>query len=195
MSIERFGNHWFGLLLLGLSLPLVAAQKPAGVISGNPYQKWIDEDARYIITDQEAADFKRLTSDPQRDDFIVTFWERRNPTPGAPKNSFKEEHCRRLAYTNTHYAATVAGYKTDRGRIYILYGPPDAVDKHFSAAAPEKPVVGSKDGAIPFDWELWHYLYIEGLGKDVAFKFVDTCGCGEYRMPIRMDELRKYSPK
>jgi GWxTD domain-containing protein len=120
MSIEHLGNRWFGLLLLALSLPVVAAQKPAGVISGNPYQKWIDEDARYIITDQEAADFKKLTSDPQRDDFIVTFWERRNPTPGAPRNSFKEEQYRRLAYANTHYAHSAAGYKTDRGRIYIL---------------------------------------------------------------------------
>jgi len=195
MSIERLGNRWFGLLLLALSLPVVAAQKPASVISGNPYQKWIDEDARYIITDQEAADFKTLTSDRQRDDFIGTFWEQRNPNPGAARNSFKEEHCHRLAYANAHYAATVAGYKTDRGRVYIMYGPPDAVDKHFSAAVSEKPVVGSKDGAIPFDWELWHYSNIEGLGKDLAFRFVDSCGCGEYRMAVDKDELRKYSPK
>ena len=76
-----------------------------------------------------------------------------------------------------------------------MYGPPDAVDKHFSAAASEKPVVGSKDGTIPFDWELWRYSYIDGLGKDLTFKFVDTCGCGEYHMAIDKDELRRYAPK
>ena len=194
MSIKRIGNRWFGLLLPALSVPVVA-QKTASVISGNPYQKWIDEDARYIITDQEAADFKTLTSDRQRDDFIATFWEGRNPSPGAPRNSFKEEHYRRLAYANTPYAATVAGYKTDRGRIYIMYGPPDVVDKHFSAAGSEKSIAGSKDGAIPFDWELWHYSNIEGLGKDLTFRFVDSCGCGQYRMAVDKDELRKYWPK
>jgi len=198
MSFERLRARWFGLLLIALCLPGAGVQRPAGnltISDSKPYQKWIDEDVRYIVTDQEAADFKKLTSDQQRDDFIVSFWERRNPNPGAAKNSFKEEHYRRLAYANTHFAAGAPGYRTDRGRIYIMCGPPDNVDQHFSAAGSEKPVAGTKDGAIPFDWELWHYRYIEGLGKDVTFKFVDTCGCGEYQMAVDKDELRKYRPR
>ena len=86
------------------------------------YRKWLDEDVHWIITDQERSDFQKLSTDKQRDDFVVAFWEHRNPNPGSPTNKFKEEHYRRLAYANTHFAAGVPGWKTDGGRTYILYG-------------------------------------------------------------------------
>ncbi len=106
------------------------------------YQKWLDEDVRYIITDQERADFKKLTTDDKRDKFVEAFWERRNPTPKSSENPFKEEHYHRIAYTNTHFAASVAGYRTDRGRFYIMYGPPDSIDSKSALAPPT---------------ETWHY--------------------------------------
>ncbi len=131
------------------------------------YQSWLDQDVRYIIADQERADFKKLTTDDQRDKFIEDFWNRRNPTPQSSENPFKEEHYRRIAYTNTHFAANVPGWKTDRGRFYIMYGPPDSIDSK-SALAPRT--------------ETWHYWLVEGIGQNVVLTFTDKCGCGKYEL-------------
>ena len=76
-------------------------------------------DDAYIITDQERAAFKSLTTDEEREHFIEQFWLRRDPTPGTVENEFKEEHYRRIAYANEHYASSIPGWKTDRVRIYI----------------------------------------------------------------------------
>lgn len=186
-----------GAFVVLLLAPYTIAQDkgtPNQVLSPR-YQKWLDEDVRYIITDQERAEFAKLSSDQRRDAFVVAFWEHRNPNPGAEENIFKEEHYRRLAYANIHFAANVTGYKTDRGRIYIMYGPPTSVDRHYSAAGSEKAsdLVGAH--AIPYDWELWRYRYIEGIGQDIAIKFVDTCGCGQFQLPVEKDDLKKYAPK
>jgi hypothetical protein len=73
MKFEYPGNRWAGLLLIALCLPLAAAQNPArtlSIIDRKPYQKWLNEDVRYIITDQERADFKKLTTEQQCDSFI-----------------------------------------------------------------------------------------------------------------------------
>jgi len=128
------------------------------------YEKWPDEDVRWIITDKERTEYLKLKTDQQRDSFIEAFWERRNPEPGSRKNRFKEEHYRRIAYANTHFAATVAGWKTDRGHIYILYGPPEEID-----SAP--------DGSWPS--QLWRYRLD---GESLAFHFVDSCACGDYKL-------------
>jgi len=77
-----------------------------------------------MITGQERADFVKLSTDKQRDEFVVVFWERHNPTPGSSQNQFKEQHYRRLACANTHFAASMPGWKTDRRRMYIPYGAP-----------------------------------------------------------------------
>lgn len=150
-------------LLLSVGLPILAAQVRAQPLYSGAataqtavtpnysaiYRKWLDEDVRYIISDEERSDFNKATTDGQRDKFVEEFWERRNPDPGSSENKFKEEHYRRLAYANQHFAARAAGYRTDRGRIYILYGPPKAVERHYSAAGSE--TVGSitTAGAIP----------------------------------------------
>ena len=134
-SVARGNGVWLGLFLASICFWAFFAnaqdRDPAPQSSqgwSDPsvkeiYKKWLSEDVRWIITDQERADFKRLSTDKQRDDFVVAFWERRNPIPGSSENKFKEEHYRRLAYANTHFAAGVPGWKTDRGRRYILYGP------------------------------------------------------------------------
>ena len=97
-----------------------------------PYKKWLNEDVVYIITDEERAAFKRLQTDEEREQFIEQFWLRRDPTPDTVENEFKEEHYRRIAYANEHYASGIPGWKTDRGRIYIMYGPPDEIESHPS---------------------------------------------------------------
>ena len=90
-----------------------------------PYKTWLNEDVAWIITDQERAAFKSLSNDEERDAFIEQFWLRRNPNPDSPENEFREEHYRRIAYANEHFAAGKPGWKTDRGHIYIAFGKPD----------------------------------------------------------------------
>ena len=104
-----------------------------------PYKKWLNEDVAYIITDEERQAFKRLATDEEREQFIEQFWLRRDPTPDTVENEFKEEHYRRIAYANEHFASGIPGWKTDRGRIYITYGPPDEIEEHSSGGTYERP--------------------------------------------------------
>jgi GWxTD domain-containing protein len=186
-----------GLISLVLVTSFAATQDrdAEAQVLPSAYRKWLDEDARYLTSDEERAEFRGLKTDQQRDKFIEDFWERRNPNPGSTENKFKEEHYRRITYTNEHFAANVPGWKTDRGRTYIRYGAPDEIEQHFSAAGSKKASDLFGVGAIPYDWELWHYRYIEGIGKHVALEFVDTCGCGRYEIPTPNEALNKYKPR
>ena len=160
------------------------------------WQKYLNQDLRYLITDQERAAFYELGNDHQRDEFIEDFWERHNPYPQLKENLFKEEHYLRIGYTNKKFGnPQLAGWKTDRGHIYILYGPPDWIEQHFSDAASRRAEDLAGDQAIPYDWEVWHYQYIKDVGKDPFFIFVDKCACGRYEIPVGKDELNKYKPK
>ncbi len=147
--------------------PKAGAKQPEtdgslGPIS-NAYYKWLNEDVAYIIDQAERAAFLGLTTNNERDKFIEQFWERRNPTPGAP-GKFKEEHYRRLAYANEHFASGVPGWKTDRGHVYILYGPPDELEVH------------------PHRTEIWLYHHVKGVGDNTAITFVDSTGRGDFRL-------------
>ncbi len=104
-----------------------------------PQQKWLNEDVVYIITDEERNAFKELNTDEQREQFAEQFWLRRDPTPDTVENEYKQEHYRRIAYANQHFASTAPGWKTDRGRIYITFGPPDEIDAHPSGGAYRRP--------------------------------------------------------
>ncbi len=97
-----------------------------------PWKKWLNEDVVYIITDEEKKAFSRLRTDEERQSFVESFWLRRDPTPDTEENEYKEEHYRRIAYANDHYASGIPGWKTDRGMIYIKYGPADEIDSHPS---------------------------------------------------------------
>jgi len=152
------------------------------------YKKWLDEDVVYIITDEERAAFKQLSNDEERDNFIEAFWQRRDPTPDTEENEYKEEHYRRIAYANEHFAAGVPGWKTDRGRIYIMYGPPDEIDAHPSGGSYERPMEEGGGETSTFPFEDWRYRYIEGIGQEVIIEFVDTCMCGEYHMTLDRSE-------
>lgn len=153
-----------------------------------PYKKWLDEDVVYIITPEERAAFKQLSNDEERDNFIEAFWQRRDPTPDTEENEFKEEHYRRIAYANEHFAAGVPGWKTDRGRMYIVYGPPDEIESHPSGGTYERPIEEGGGETSTFPFEDWRYRYIEGIGQEIIMEFVDTCMCGEYHMTIDRSE-------
>src|SRR6185503_9333012 len=96
----------------------------------SPYKRWMDEEVGWIITDDERAAWKRLQTDDERQTWIESFWLRRDPTPDTEENEYKEEHYRRIQWANDRYASGIPGWKTDRGMIYIKYGPPDDIDSH-----------------------------------------------------------------
>jgi GWxTD domain-containing protein len=152
------------------------------------YKKWLDEDVVYIITDEERAAFKQLSNDEERDNFIESFWKRRDPTPDTEENEFKEEHYQRIAYANEHFAAGVPGWKTDRGHIYIVYGKPDEIDAHPSGGTYERPMDEGGGETSTYPFETWRYRYLEGIGQEVMIEFVDPCMCGEYHMTIDRSE-------
>ena len=152
------------------------------------YKKWLDEDVVYIITDEERAAFKQLSNDEERDNFIEAFWQRRDPTPDTEENEYKEEHYQRIAYANEHFAAGVPGWKTDRGRIYIVFGKPDETDSHPSGGSYERPMEEGGGETSTFPFEDWRYRYIEGIGQEVIIEFVDTCMCGEFHMTLDRSE-------
>ena len=160
------------------------------------YRKWLDEDVRWIITDEERSAFMQLSNDEERDQFIEAFWQRRDPTPDTEENEFKEEHYRRIAYANEHYAAGIPGWKSDRGRMYIVFGPPDEIDSHPSGGSYERPMEEGGGETSTFPFETWRYRYIEGIGQEVMIEFVDTCMCGDYHMTMDRSEkdALKYTP-
>ena len=157
-----------------------------------PYRKWLNEDVLYIITDEERTAFKRFSTDEEREQFIEQFWLRRDPTPDSQENEFKEEHYRRIAYANERYASGIPGWKTDRGRIYITFGPPDENESHPSGGTYERPFEEGGGTTSTFPFEKWRYRWIEGIGSDIIIEFVDTTMTGEYRMtmdPTEKDAL------
>jgi GWxTD domain-containing protein len=154
----------------------------------SPYRKWLNEDVTYIITDEERSAFKRLQTDEEREQFIESFWLRRDPTPDTIENEFKEEHYRRIAYANEHYASGIPGWKTDRGRIYIVYGPPDEIDDHSSGGTYERPIEEGGGTTSTYPFQDWRYRYIEGIGNNVIIEFVDPTMSGEFHMTMDASE-------
>ena len=152
------------------------------------YKKWVDEDVRWIITDQELQAFKSLGNDEERDQFIEQFWLRRNPNPDSPENEYREEHYARIAYANEHFAAGKPGWRTDRGHIYIAYGKADSIDSHPSGGEYDRPMEEGGGTTSTFPFEVWHYRYLDGIGDNVDIEFVDTCMCGDYHMTIDRSE-------
>ncbi len=153
-----------------------------------PYKKWLNEDVGYIITDEERQAFKRLATDDERQTFIEGFWLRRDPTPDTEENEFKEEHYRRIEYANEHYASGIPGWKTDRGRIYITFGPADEVNSHPSGGSYNRPYEEGGGTTSTYPFETWRYRYIDGIGTNIEIEFVDTTMSGEYRMTMDPSE-------
>ncbi len=176
-----------------LKRPLTEKQKKANAKAlrqelSKTYKKWLDEDVRWIITDEERSAFMQLSNDEERDQFIEAFWQRRDPTPDTEENEFKEEHYRRMAYANEHFAAGIPGWKTDRGRMYIVFGPPDEIESHPSGGTYQRPMEEGGGTTSTFPFEDWRYRYIEGIGQEVIIEFVDSCMCGDYHMTMDRSE-------
>jgi GWxTD domain-containing protein len=173
-----------------------ATAKALKIELSKTYRKWLDEDVRWIITDEEKSAFMQLSNDEERDQFIEAFWQRRDPTPDTEENEFKEEHYRRIAYANEHYPAGIPGWKTDRGRTYIVFGPADEIDSHPSGGSYERPMEEGGGETSTFPFETWRYRYLEGIGQEVIIEFVDTCMCGDYHMTMDRSEkdALKYTP-
>jgi GWxTD domain-containing protein len=179
-----------------LKRPLTDKQKKANAKAlkqelGSTYKKWLNEDVRWIITPEELSAFKQLSNDEERDQFIEQFWLRRDPTPDTVENEYKEEHYRRIAYANEHFAAGKPGWMTDRGRIYIVFGPADEIEAHPSGGQYNRPIEEGGGETSTYPFETWRYRYIEGLGshsQEVMIEFVDTCMCNDYHMTIDANE-------
>jgi GWxTD domain-containing protein len=152
------------------------------------YKTWLNQEVPYIITDEERKAFLSLSNDEERDSFIEAFWQRRNPNPDSPENEYREEHYRRIAYANEHFAAGKPGWKTDRGHIYIAFGAADDIDSHPSGGLYERTPEEGGGSTTTFPFEIWHYRYIEGIGENIDIEFVDTCQCGDYHFTIDRSE-------
>ena len=155
------------------------------------YKRWLDEDVRWIIMDEEMQAFKQFSNDEERDQFIEQFWLRRDPTPDTVENEYKEEHYRRMAYANERFAAGKPGWKTDRGRIYVIFGPADQIDSHPSGGMYQRPMEEGGGSTSTFPFETWRYRYLDlpgGGQQEVEIEFVDTCMCGDYHMTIDRSE-------
>lgn len=165
-----------------------AAQKAVRQELKGAYKTWLDQDVAYIISDEERKAFKNLSNDEEREAFIEQFWRRRNPNPDSPDNEYREEHYRRIAYANEHFAAGKPGWKTDRGHIYIAFGKPDSIESHPSGGAYTRPMDEGGGETATFPFEVWHYRYLEGIGENIDIEFVDTCMCGDYHFTIDRGE-------
>jgi GWxTD domain-containing protein len=150
----------------------------------NSYKQWLTEDVTYIISPEERNAFLQLDTNEEREQFIEQFWLRRSSNPDLPDNDFKEEHYRRIAYANEHYASGIPGWKTDRGRMYIMWGPADEVDSHPTGGTYDRPMEEGGGSTTTYPWETWRWRYLEGIGENVILEFVDPTGSGEYHLTM-----------
>ncbi|HEX9630769.1 MAG TPA: GWxTD domain-containing protein [Pyrinomonadaceae bacterium] len=146
------------------------------------YKDWLDKDVTYIITDEERKAFKKLATDDEREKFIEEFWRRRDPDPDTDENEFKEEYYERIAYANEHFASGIPGWRSDRGRIWIMYGKPDERETHPSGGPYDRPSYEGGGMTTTYPFEQWFYRYLPGVGSGIEIEFVDPTGSGEYRI-------------
>src|SRR5205823_12904584 len=167
-----------GLLVLTVVFSLLAfpAQKSTPKNDEDFFKRWLDEDAVYIITKDELTAAKRLTTPEEKEAFIKTFWERRDPTPGTVENEYRDEHYRRVAVANERYTEATIGWRTDRGKMYIRFGQPDNIE-HNDSAGSTTMRSGENHMLVPF--ETWEYRNLPGIGY-VKLTFVDRKMNGNY---------------
>lgn len=152
------------------------------------YKKWLDQDVVYIISSEERSAFLHLSTNEEREQFIEQFWQRRNPDPDSVENTFKEEHYRRIAYANERFASGIPGWKTDRGKIYIMWGPADEIESHPSGGSYDRPAQEGGGQTSTYPFEQWRYRYLEGIGNDIILEFVDPSMSGEFHLTMDPSE-------
>lgn len=197
-SIVR--NFFLSLLAVGIGVAVVTPataqppdkDKPSQDVSEkvrkvkeekrDVYKKWLDNDVAPIITDAEKKAFKALATDEERENFIETFWRRRDPNPDTEENEYREEYYERVAYANEHFSSGLPGWKSDRGRIYIAWGKPDSIESHPSGGAYNRPSYEGGGVITAYPFEIWFYRHLDGVGDGLEIEFVDPTGTGEYRL-------------
>src|SRR6202047_3150633 len=152
------------------------------------YRQWLNEDVIYIISPEERNAFLQLDTNEEREQFIEQFGLRRSSNTDPPHNDFKEEHYLRIAYANEHFASGIPGWKTDRGRMYIMWGPADEVESHPTGGTYDRPMEEGGGSTSTYPWETWRYRYMEGIGENVIWEFVDPSGSGEYHLTMDPSE-------
>ena len=199
MSYQKFAVRLALIVTLFLSAsPRMSAQEQQQDPTSKPrnvkpelkkaYKDWLDKDVTYIITDEERKAFKKLATDDERERFIEEFWRRRDPDPDTDENEFKEEYYERIAYANEHFTSGIPGWKTDRGRIWIMYGKPDERETHPMGGSYERPSWEGGGSTSTYPFEIWFYRYLAGVGSGVEIEFVDPTGSGEYRIARNPNE-------
>src|SRR5438477_1450377 len=202
MSNRRSGRLAVALLTLIFAVPPGLAQKKNSKKTQDPsektrnvkpelnkaYKDWLEKDVAYIITDEERKAFKKLQTDDERERFIEEFWRRRDPDPDTDENEYREEYYERIAYANEHFASGIPGWKTDRGRIWIMYGKPDETESHPSGGAYNRESYEGGGSTSTYPFERWFYRYLPGVGSGIEIEFVDPTGSGEYRIARNPDE-------
>jgi len=148
---------------------------------------WLTEDAAYIISPEERCTFLLLRTDQERNQFIEQFWVRRAPDPKSLCNGFKQEHYERIVFANEKFSGQLPGWQTDRGRIYISFGPPDFIETHRPGEKAGRPAAEENE-TVQYSWEAWHYKQIESVGEHIEFDFVDPSGSGDYRLTMPANE-------
>ena len=172
--------------LFSPGLPPSRAQRSSD--AKDHYKQWLERDVVYIISDEEQTVFKKLTTPEERDAFIEQFWHRRDLNPSTSENEFKEEHYRRIAYTNEKFKSGIDGWETDRGRIYIVYGPPTSLETFPSGGLYERRPSEGGGTTTTYAFERWYYQDIPGLGGGIELEFVDPTQTGEFRLALRPSE-------
>ena len=146
------------------------------------YKKWLEQDVVYIITEEEKSVFKELSGPAEKEQFIEQFWYRRDPDPKTGFNEFKEEHYRRIAFSNERFHSGKPGWQSDRGRIYIIHGKPASKETYTAGSGYQRPFQEGGGGTTTYAWEKWHYHFIEGIGPGVTLEFVDKSMSGEFKL-------------
>ncbi len=152
------------------------------------FEKWLNEDVLYIISDEERSVFEQLTTPEEKEQFIEQFWFRRDPDPKTAANEFKTEHYRRLAYANEKFSVGMPGWKSDRGRIYIIHGPPAQIESHPTGGQYQRPLREGGGWTQAYPWERWRYHFIEGIGQDIELEFVDRSLTGQYKLALNPEQ-------
>lgn len=169
MKNKPYGIPFFIFFLAAL---LSASQKVNEKDLALRYQEWLKL-TKYIIHEKEREVFMQLTNDRDRDIFMETFWNQRDPTPGTPRNEYKEEILERFQYVNKFFKRGTSreGWMTDMGKIYMILGPPISKDDYPASK-----------GIYPCD--VWSYYgdIQKGLPPHFSLVFFQRGGSGEYKL-------------
>lgn len=176
------------LVALGAFSTLFGQQQQRKEDATDHYSKWLKEDVVYIIAPEEADVFDNLATDEERDQFIEQFWFRRDPDSRTEANEYKAEHYRRIAYANERFSAGFPGWRTDRGKTYIVHGPPNELQEFPSGGTYDRPLNEGGGQTATYPFEIWRYRHIEGVGTNIELQFVDRANSNEYRLALTPDE-------